>query len=69
MEFYLNLPYSISASKSKIYFSGLFLLILLALYTGGLVELGKDKFRRSEQNYADFTHFLYAASLQNLYWQ
>ena len=45
------------------------MLILLALYTGGLVELGKDKFRRSEQNYADFTHFLYAASLQNLYWQ
>jgi hypothetical protein len=44
-------------------------LILLVFCTGRLVDLGKDQFRRSEQNYADFTHFLYAAGLQNLYRQ
>jgi hypothetical protein len=45
-------------AKAKFHFNGLFLLISLALYTGRLVDLGKDQFRRSGQDYAAFTHFI-----------
>jgi len=57
------------SEKSKFYFSGLLRLFIWLFAPAGSWNLGKDQFRRSEQNYADFTHFLYAAGLQNLYWQ
>ena len=34
------------------------MLILLVFCTGRLVDLGKDQFRRSGQDYAAFTHFI-----------